>query len=246
MQIWHNTPVATVLKNFARVHTEARGLVGGGTNLYDSAGTALSSMRKTESGVVRDDKGNTVLRFMVVFTDGEDTGSAVTLQGMVQDVADPGFENFQFVGLVAGANSEAMKMQSAFLQVRHAHVLSATDCSNNSIHAVFGKADKQMREARRVLVEELRIVLVNNNRNAQPQLGKMVNQYSNPLIKPSNQPGMQNRTSTSGHGPLDFLQLMLQNGKGFQQQSNPPSRAQSVDRGRSRHRGHSNNPTSNR
>lgn len=122
LQVWHNTPVSIVLKNLMRVRAEADAALVDCSKPYDCSVTALHSMQKTETGE-RDAAGNMVLRQLVVFTAGECNHSTVgKLAELVQEIAKPGFANFQYVCMVAGAKETAKQMTRAFAFSQHAKV----------------------------------------------------------------------------------------------------------------------------
>ena len=105
-----------MLEDFGRIQDAANLAVkeSTGTNLWDSVILALESMQKTETGV-QDSKGNHILRFLVVFTDGEDnTSTPGSFYQMVNNVKKPGMGSFHFKSIVVGAPQMAQVMQQAF------------------------------------------------------------------------------------------------------------------------------------
>lgn len=109
------TPVSTILRDFDRLCNEARDMLGSSTDLWACTVKMLNSMRKTEHGNYTDNtKTVSALRFMVVFTDGENTGDSTTLEQMVSEVRAPGFGNFSYIGIVVGAERMADQMRAAF------------------------------------------------------------------------------------------------------------------------------------
>lgn len=180
--MYDSIPVSTVLQTYGNIKTIGDGFLGGGTALYDSTSKALASMKLTQERI-KDAKGNisatdasgsTILRTLVVFTDGEDGSRLKKIPDLVTELARPGFGNFHYVCLVAGADGAAATLSTAFANVCHAKIIQVSDCSSESITKVFGAADKQMRKVKTKLVEELKLVIINKNKNAKPGMGEVL------------------------------------------------------------------------
>lgn len=166
---------------------------GDGTKLYDCTSKGLTSMKGSE-GNNKDANGNTsatdgdkktILRTMMVFTDGADSGSSMKLSEMVLELAHPGFGNFHYMCLVAGSDRSADELMTAFKGVQHAKIIKVTDCSNTSIAAVFGAADKRIREFKKTLVERMVIELNNSSKNAVPCMARVLQQVGRELSNSS-------------------------------------------------------------
>lgn len=185
--MYNSIPVSMVLQSYFSIKTIGDAFLGGGTALYDSTSTALNVMKATQA-LNKDAKGNisatdasgsTILRTIVVFTDGEDLHSRkTTLPTLVQEFAKPGFGNFHYVCLVAGADQAAAQQKLAFENVCHAKIIPVSDCSSESIKKVFGEADKQMQKVKSKLVEELKLVIINKSKNAKPVMAEALGHVS--------------------------------------------------------------------
>ncbi|KXZ50737.1 hypothetical protein GPECTOR_15g422 [Gonium pectorale] len=143
---------------------QARVKAGGCTMLYDNTARAIECMAK--DGDVRDARGNTILRNLVVFTDGADNKSAEGgLAAMVARVRAPGVANFHFTCLAVGkeAAEEGDKLREALKGCRHAKVIMTATASKEDIAGAFGKAQACLRAAKTVLVEQLQIQCRSSN-----------------------------------------------------------------------------------
>ncbi|KAL6754348.1 hypothetical protein V8C86DRAFT_2704222 [Haematococcus lacustris] len=177
-QVWHNTPVANVLNQFDRVASEAQRWMAEsrGTAVWDNTLKALSSMQKTESGD-KDHAGNTVLRFLITFTDGDDNRSTCSLGETVRALRAPGIANFNYVALCVGSQKAAIMMQDACEGVKHINVISEAGCSAREIEAVFRTAKQRMHKTKQALVEVLTLRIVNNTKGAKASMPDLLSQF---------------------------------------------------------------------
>ena len=111
---------------------------GGGTALYDAVHKGVDIAYKFQR------KFRTAVTELVVFTDGEDQHSSLTLHDAKAKVSSPGVSDFHMVAMVVGrAGIPAMK---AMCKPRHAHLISSENNDASGIRSVFGKMTKVIKK----------------------------------------------------------------------------------------------------
>uniref|UniRef100_A0A7S0RZP4 VWFA domain-containing protein n=1 Tax=Chlamydomonas leiostraca TaxID=1034604 RepID=A0A7S0RZP4_9CHLO len=157
IQDWVNCPVSTILDQFTRVRDKALSCLqqSGQTALWDKSEKALTLMKKAEKGKTdqqvgkTDDKGNLVLRELVVFTDGEDNASKLTLPEMVHRVKNENMPNFHYKCMVVGAPIFAASIEKHFQGVKRAQIISEADCSLASMRRAFQRANTAIQKTKK-------------------------------------------------------------------------------------------------
>ena len=107
---------------------------GGGTALYDAVHKGVGLARKFQS------RYKTAVTELVVFTDGQDQHSSLTLEDAKAKVASPGVSNFHMVAMVVGRSG--IPAMAAMCTPRHAHLISSENNDASGIRSVFGKMTK--------------------------------------------------------------------------------------------------------
>ncbi|PNH00402.1 hypothetical protein TSOC_013780 [Tetrabaena socialis] len=168
-QLYYMTRASNIQLDVLQAKVHASGC----TRLYDNCVRALDSMRKSDD--VKDCHGNTILRQLVVFTDGCDNQSAAGgLDRMVQELRAPDMPNFNFTMLAVGSDGkvEGEKLQARLAVSKRCKVIITESATPDEIGRAFGKAQACLRQAKQELIETLTVV--SHSSNAQPTMGRVL------------------------------------------------------------------------